>query len=74
MLLAATVASIVFVYNRTLGACLWVLAVLVGISRVMAGVHHIVDIFAAALIAVIAVAVVEYAVRYLSNYVAILEG
>src|SRR5581483_8148755 len=44
MLLAATVASIVFAYNRALGAALWILALLVGFSRVAAGIHHVADI------------------------------
>jgi undecaprenyl-diphosphatase len=63
MLLGAAVASIVFVYNRTLGVVLWVLALAVGAARVAAGIHHWVDIAGAIAISVIAVAVVEYVLR-----------
>jgi undecaprenyl-diphosphatase len=63
MLMAATIASIVFVYNRTLGLLLWVLAIAVGVGRVLAGVHHTVDILASAAIAIVVVAVVEYLLR-----------
>jgi undecaprenyl-diphosphatase len=65
MLLAATAASIVFVYNRRLGLLLWVLAAAVGAARVSAGVHHPVDVLAAAVIAVGAVALSYWLQRYL---------
>ncbi|MES2203318.1 MAG: phosphatase PAP2 family protein [Patescibacteria group bacterium] len=58
MLFGATIASIVFVYNRPLGIVLWVLALTVGIARILAGVHHTADIVGAALIAAAAVALV----------------
>ena len=54
-LLAATIASIVFVYNRPLGLVLWGLALVVGAARVFAGVHHTVDIIASAVIAALVV-------------------
>jgi undecaprenyl-diphosphatase len=38
------VAEIVFVYSRKLGVLLGILAVLVGVSRVMARVHYPLDI------------------------------
>jgi undecaprenyl-diphosphatase len=63
MLMGATIASIIFIYNRTLGIILWVLALLVGLSRVAAGVHHYADLAGAILIAVVVVVAVEYALR-----------
>ena len=54
MLLASAVASIVFVYNRALGLALWALALIVGLSRVAAGVHHLADIAGAAFVAIAA--------------------
>jgi len=51
VLLLAAVASLFFIYNRIIGIMLWILAVLVGISRVFAGIHHTVDIIGSATIA-----------------------
>jgi undecaprenyl-diphosphatase len=53
--LAATVAAVViFVYRRKLGILLGVLGILVGVARIMAYLHHPIDIVASILIAVIA--------------------
>ncbi len=51
-LLTMALASIVFLYNRKLGIFLTVLALLVGIARVFAGVHHWLDIFGSICIAI----------------------
>ena len=59
-LVAAALASAVFVYNRTWGLMLWVLALLVGLARVCAGVHHPIDIIAGAAVAVAVTALVAY--------------
>ena len=45
-LLTGTLAAIVTVFNRRLGVLLWILAILVGAARVVAGVHHSIDILA----------------------------
>lgn len=43
-LLAAALASIVFCFNRKLGIVLFAIALLVGTARVLAGIHHWIDI------------------------------
>ncbi len=43
-LLSGAVAMVVYFFNKKLGALLFGLAVLVGISRVLAGVHNEIDI------------------------------
>ncbi len=43
-LLSAAIASVVYFFNRKLGIFLFILALLVGVSRVAAGIHHVVDI------------------------------
>ena len=43
-LFSAAIAAAVFLLSRKLGTALWVIAALVGISRVLAGVHHTADI------------------------------
>jgi len=53
-LLVATIASIVFVFNKKLGIVIMVLAVIVGYSRVLAQIHHPLDIAGSVLIAVVA--------------------
>lgn len=65
MLLAAAMASVVFVYNRSLGVVLWACAVAVGVARVAALLHYPVDILASALIAAATVAAVYAAARSL---------
>ncbi|MES2214089.1 MAG: phosphatase PAP2 family protein [Patescibacteria group bacterium] len=50
-LLVGVVASVVSLYDRRFGAVLWFIAFLVGISRVIVGVHHLVDILGSFLIA-----------------------
>jgi len=52
--LVATIASIVFVFNKKLGIVIMVLAVIVGYSRVLAQIHHPLDIAGSVLIAVVA--------------------
>ena len=51
MLLSAAIAVVVYYYNKKVGVLLFVLAVLVGASRVLAGVHHVLDIAGSLVIA-----------------------
>ncbi|MDE2071501.1 MAG: phosphatase PAP2 family protein [Patescibacteria group bacterium] len=62
-LLGVAVASIVFAWNRTLGVVLLILALWVGAARVLSGIHHIVDILGAAVIAILSTAVVSWALK-----------
>ncbi len=49
-LLSASLAFIVFSFNRKLGTFLLILALIVGISRVFVGVHHFIDILGSLII------------------------
>lgn len=51
-LLASAVAMVIFYFNRKMGMVLLALAVLVGTARVMAGVHHPIDIIGSIIISV----------------------
>lgn len=55
MLLTMTIASIIFVYNKKLGILLTIISVCIGIARIMANVHHVVDIVGSGIIAIGAV-------------------
>jgi len=48
-------ASVAFLADRRVGLALWILALLVGLSRMLAGLHYPIDIFASAVLAVAAV-------------------
>lgn len=58
MLFAAAMAATVTYFDRRWGAVLWIMAILVGLARVLAGLHHVTDIAASAVIAVIAVMII----------------
>lgn len=53
-LFAMVAAATIFVYNRKLGVLLGILGVLIGVSRVMAKLHHPVDIAGSVVIAIAA--------------------
>ncbi len=54
-LFSATVASLIFTRSRLLGITLFCVALLIGIARVLGGVHHGIDVVAGASIAILAV-------------------
>lgn len=60
-LLSSAVAAVIFFFHRKLGFLLFVVAFVVGASRVFAGIHHFVDIFGSIIIATaVTYVVVEY--------------
>jgi undecaprenyl-diphosphatase len=63
-LLTATVACIIFVHNKALGSILLGLSILVGVSRVLAGVHHYLDVAGSVLIAGIATYLATVVIRH----------
>ncbi len=64
VLLAGTLAAIVTAFNLPLGAFLWLIALLIGGGRVLALVHHPIDIIASLLIAALS-ALLLWRLRYL---------
>jgi len=52
-LLAGALAVITFFYNKKTGLIFFLLSFLVGASRVMAGVHHWMDVFGSLVIALV---------------------
>ncbi len=71
-LLAVVVASLVYLQNKKIGLVLILVAIAIGIARVLAGVHHVIDVIGAVLIGVCAVfigrwVVTRYSVSSLSE-------
>ncbi len=67
-LLAMAVASVIFVYNRKVGSLLILLAILVGLSRVLVGVHHPIDVIGSIVISVFTTYIVHtYLFKYLGK-------
>lgn len=60
-LLLATLASIAYYFDKRYSAALWVVTLLVGLSRVFAQVHHLVDILGSIVIALVS-AKIAYAI------------
>lgn len=54
-LLAAALATIVTFIRPRIGITLWIVAIIIGLCRVLAGVHHPLDVIGAMLIAIAAV-------------------
>ena len=65
ILMISAIAAIVYVFNRRFGLILWVIAVLVAISRVYVGVHHPIDVIGSMIIS----AVITLLVYSLNKYV-----
>ncbi len=59
MLLAASLAAVVTYFNKKIGIALWVVALLIGASRMAAGVHHAADMLGSIFIALIATLIVD---------------
>ncbi len=62
-LLTGTLAAIVTVFDKRIGALLWILAIIVGGARVLAGIHHTTDIIGSYIIAIIGL-VIGYILMY----------
>ena len=55
MLLTSAIASILFVNNKKIGVIAWIIAIVVGVSRVYAGIPHVTDIVGSAVIAIVSI-------------------
>lgn len=66
-LLAVTISAIAYTQNKLVGSILIVLGVLVGIGRVLAGVHHSLDVFGSIAIAFSATYLAVFILRRLQT-------
>lgn len=60
VLLVSCVAAVITVFNSKIAIPLWIIAILVAISRVYVGVHHYIDVFVSIMIAIIVTFVLTY--------------
>ncbi len=67
MLIGGVFASVAFLGNPRVGLVLWAFALLVGLARMLAGVHYGVDVLAAAVLAVVAVFVAHKAALWVEG-------
>jgi undecaprenyl-diphosphatase len=58
-LLTSSIASVVYYHSKKVSALLWLLTLMIGTARVLAGVHHWIDIFGAIIISVIGTVIVK---------------
>ena len=68
-LLVATVASLVFVYNKPLGIILFGLGILVGVARVLSDVHHASDVIGSFVIAILTVYLGYKFIKWLPKFI-----
>lgn len=66
-LVAALIASIVFTFNKKAGLVLLLIAILIGASRILAEVHHPLDIIGSIFIALISVGIGLFGVEHLTK-------
>jgi undecaprenyl-diphosphatase len=62
-LISFAVASIVYLYNKKTGLLLFVLGILIGIARVYAGIHHLIDILGSFVICILVVGLIHLVVK-----------
>lgn len=53
-LLGAALASVIYLFNRKISWIAWIFTILIGVSRVLAGIHHLVDIAGSIIISIFA--------------------
>lgn len=58
-LLASALAAVVFLFNKKNGALLCILTIIIGLSRVLAKVHHSLDVFGSIAIVILVTVAVE---------------
>ena len=58
------IALIIYLFNRKLGLFLFLISILVSISRVYVGLHHFVDVLAGILLAIVAVLISQGLIKH----------
>jgi len=66
-LLVFALASVTFTFNRPVGIGLFILSTLVGVGRVLVGVHHTIDIFGSVIITVSIVCISQIVIKLITD-------
>jgi undecaprenyl-diphosphatase len=66
-LLASAIAAVLYPFRKAGSIILWLLAIVIGISRVYVGVHHPIDIIGSILISVVATGIVYFSIKKYTN-------
>lgn len=61
--IASAIAALIFLKNRPLGAVFFLAAILIGVGRVLGGVHYPIDIVFGLLAGILAVAILSFALE-----------
>lgn len=59
-LLTSAIAAVIFFYNKKVSSILWLLAVMVGASRVLVGIHNWIDVIGAIILSAAIASLAEY--------------
>jgi len=60
MLLASALPAIIIYYSRKYAIVLWIIAIIIGLSRIYVGVHHRIDVVGSVIFAVVATGIAHY--------------
>ncbi|MDE2188621.1 MAG: phosphatase PAP2 family protein [Patescibacteria group bacterium] len=53
VLLVSAIASIIYPFSKKTSAMVWAIAILVGISRVYVGIHHLIDVVGSVVLSIV---------------------
>lgn len=63
MLLLSAIPAVIIYYSRRYAIALWIIAIIVGVSRIYVGVHHLIDIIGSVAIAIICTGIMHFVLR-----------
>ncbi len=66
-LILAAIASIIYPFSKKISMLLWIFTLTVGLSRVLSGVHHAIDIFGSIIIAILISALIYWLIKMRQN-------
>lgn len=64
VLLSATISAVLFLFSKKLSLVSWIVTILVGLGRVLALVHHSLDVVASVVISIFSVWITTKIVKY----------
>ena len=68
VLMVSAIAAIILFFSRRIGVILWLITILVALSRVYVGVHHLVDVIGSMLISLVVTSIVYIILKNVSSF------